>query len=86
MAEMDAFEFGGIFQGELDETFEFDGSMDIIEKISGSRLQSGSATPQAERQTVRPETGFDGFSEFVVEAIPSDWGHVSYNGFRLRVE
>lgn len=47
----------------------------IVDITSGTTvtLQSGSATPTTSSQTIQPSTGYDGFSEFVVGAIPSQY-------------
>ena len=49
-------------------------------------LQSKEVIPNAEEQTVVADPGFAGLSAVTVGAIPSDYGHIVYNGSYILVE
>ena len=50
----------------------------------GKPVTTFTATPAAERQTITPPEGYV-FSGGVVEAIPQNYGLITYNGYELTV-
>ena len=50
------------------------------------RLQQKIVTPDAETQTVTADDSYAGLSAVTVEAIPSDYGHIVFNGSFILVE
>lgn len=53
----------------------------------GGNLQpSVTVTPTQQTQTLTPGAGYDGLKQVVVEAIPSNYGKISYDGHTLTVE
>ena len=53
-----------------------------VEKLS---LQDKTVSPETTQQTVSADEGYDGLAQVVVEAIPNDYGRISYNGSYLKV-
>lgn len=54
-------------------------------KYATSNLTEGSATPTQSTQVINPPTGYNGFSKFTVNPIPSNYGLITYNGSVLTV-
>lgn len=50
----------------------------------GKPLTTFSATPTMERQIITPPVGYV-FASGVVEAIPNNYGLITYNGYELMV-
>ncbi len=50
------------------------------------KLQQKSVTPAAVAQTVTADDGYAGLSAVTVGAVPSDYGHIVFNGSYLLVE
>lgn len=48
-------------------------------------LQTLSVTPTAGAQTFTPASGVDGYSQVTVEAIPQNYGLITWNGAVLTV-
>lgn len=58
----------------------------VIGGGGGGNIQaSKTVTPADVLQNVLPDAGYDGLGRVVVEAIPSNYGHIAYNGGILKV-
>ena len=68
-------------RGRQDIRLEVEG----MYKQEASRLTEGSATPTQSTQVITPPTGYNGFSKFTVNPIPSNYGLITYNGSVLTV-
>ena len=51
----------------------------------GSIEPTKTVTPTDDVQVVEPSEGYDGLRSVIVEAIPSNYGHIAFNGSYLRV-
>lgn len=51
----------------------------------GGQLQVKTATPTGEIQRIEPDESYYGLSAVVIEAIPPQYGLVTYNGVELTV-
>lgn len=50
------------------------------------KTQTKTVTPTQEAQTIVADAGYAGLSAVTVNAIPSDYGHIVYNGSYILVE
>ena len=50
-----------------------------------ANLTEITVTPTDSNQTITPSGNYNGFSKVVVNAIPSNYGHISWDGSSLRV-
>lgn len=57
----------------------------IMMPSTGGPLQSKTITPNAVVQAINCDAGYYGLSCVTVEAIPSNYGRIDYNGFNIRV-
>lgn len=51
----------------------------------GGELQAKTATPTREQQIIAPDENYYGLSTVTIEAIPPQYGLVTYNGVELTV-
>lgn len=53
---------------------------------SGGRVQhEKTVTPTDNEQIIKADEGYNSLAKVVVEAIPSNYGHIAYNGATIRV-
>lgn len=53
--------------------------------IGGGALQEKTVAPTAEEQLVLPDAGYTGMRSVVVQAIPNNYGLITWNGSFLTV-
>lgn len=89
-------EYVAVDGGEIELTLTIDGGeFSLSEMIEGGELSSSTfivpnlqnktITPTDEDQIVTADTGYNGLHSVTVERIPSNYGHISYNGSVLTV-
>lgn len=59
--------------------------IDAIINVVEGRHQDKTVTPAEVPQTVRADPGYDSLGSVTVEAIPSNWGRISWDGTVLTV-
>lgn len=50
------------------------------------KLKQIRVTPTSQTQVFRPDGGYDGFSAVTVNAIPPNYGKITYDGVKILVE
>lgn len=68
-----------------DTTDEHGGTIRTITVTDAVHLQTKTITPTISRQVVGPDAGYDGFGDVTVEAIPSSYGRIEWDGATLMV-
>lgn len=61
---------------------------DVVLKVEtggGGSYQEKTVTPSSEQQIVTPDANFAAFSRVIVEAVPSEYGKVTYTGDEISV-
>lgn len=51
----------------------------------GNIQREKTAIPNDYLQEIIPDEGYDGIGKVIVDAIPSNYGHIAFNGSYLRV-
>ena len=58
----------------------------VIGGGSGGRVQpEKTVTPTDNEQIIKADEGYNSLAKIIVEAIPSNYGHIAYNGATIRV-
>ena len=53
---------------------------------SGGRVQpEKTVTPTDNEQIIKADEGYNSLAKIIIEAIPSNYGHIAYNGATIRV-
>ena len=60
------------------------GTAVVVNWVQG-QFQDKSVTPSNTVQTIQPDPGYDGLTQVVVAAIPSNYGLITWNGATLTV-
>ena len=68
-------------EGDSQIVAEIDAAINIVE----GRYQDKTVTPAAEAQVVRADPGYGALSAVTVDAIPSNWGRITWDGSVLTV-
>ena len=57
----------------------------VIEREGGGNYQDKTVTPAESEQIIRADTGYSGLDTVTVEAIPSNYGLITWDGTTITV-
>ncbi len=76
----------GQLSGIVSNSGQLVGTVSINTSHQAAIFQPKTVTPSDAQQVVNPDAGYDGLSSVTVNAIPSNYGKITYDGIKILVE
>lgn len=76
----------GQLSGIVSNSGQLVGTVSINTSPQAAIMQPKTVTPSEMQQIVKPDAGYGGLSSVTVDAIPSNYGKIIYDGIKILVE
>lgn len=76
----------GTLSGTVSTAGVLTGMLSISTDYRPALMQEKTVTPADVAQVITPDTGYGGLSTVTVNAIPSNYGKITYDGVKILVE